>query len=440
LGVYFLFLAYFGVLSLFIDGGFIGAAVKRISEGYDKNEYFTAFIVLRTVFIVTVLILLIIFKNYFADIQDSSIFSFLLIALLVSSIYGALQGGVAGAGKMGVHATSNFINNVARVIIQVLAVYFGYEALGLVGGFVGGMLIGCLIDIKYIDLAFSRFSWKHIKSLSTFSFWLFLTSSGVIAYSYADTIMIGYYMDDADVGIYRVVFQFASLALIVTTELRGVLWPKSSYWSASNQTELIEKSMSKAFSYSLLLPIPILMGGVVLGDKLLYFLYGEDFATGYDTLVLLLLVQIINVFQVLYTMYLGSLDRQEDAFKVTAFAAFINVILNVLLIPVLGILGAAVATFVSMAINAYLAGRLLSKSLSIELDYHSIATTVKAATIMAGIVGFYRFIFPLTNIWITLFGVLFGVVIYGVLIIKLERNISNDFKKILSQISNSSVK
>jgi O-antigen/teichoic acid export membrane protein len=40
LGAYFLFLAYFGIFYLIGDGGFGGAAVKRISEGKEPDEYF----------------------------------------------------------------------------------------------------------------------------------------------------------------------------------------------------------------------------------------------------------------------------------------------------------------------------------------------------------------------------------------------------------------
>ena len=43
LGAYFLFLAYFGILNLVGDGGFGGAAIKRISEGKEPNEYLSAF-------------------------------------------------------------------------------------------------------------------------------------------------------------------------------------------------------------------------------------------------------------------------------------------------------------------------------------------------------------------------------------------------------------
>jgi len=51
LGAYFLFMAYYSIFGLVIDGGLGGAAIKRISEGEEENEYFSAFFALRFIFI-----------------------------------------------------------------------------------------------------------------------------------------------------------------------------------------------------------------------------------------------------------------------------------------------------------------------------------------------------------------------------------------------------
>ncbi|WP_269851237.1 oligosaccharide flippase family protein [Methanosarcina horonobensis] len=72
-----------------------------------------------------------------------------------------------------------------------------------------------------------NFQWKHIKSLSVFSFWLFLTSSGVLVFSQADTVLIGHFMDVENVGIYRVVLQFTGIATFSSNALRLTLWLES---------------------------------------------------------------------------------------------------------------------------------------------------------------------------------------------------------------------
>lgn len=435
LGAYFLFMAYYGIVNMVTDGGFGGAVIKRISEGDEQDAYFSASFVLRLLFVVVVVVALIAFRRYFVDLDSAGVFIWLLLALIVSLLYGAVSSGVAGCGKMGIYAAGNFVNHVSRIFIQVAAVFLGFGAAGLAGGFVAGMLIAALIELRFFDLHFVHFGWEHIKSLSTFSFWLFLTSTGALLYSYADVVMIGYFMSNADVGVYRVVFQFTSLAVIATAALRATLWPKVSRWGKIGERGLVEESLSRAFSYSLLLAVPVFVGGVLLGDKLLYFFYGAEFARGYLTFVILLFVQVVNVFQYFFMMYLGALDRQKDSFKVTAVSATANIVLNFVLIPVIGIAGAAIATFVTMALNAVLGRRVLSQIITIRVEYSSVLNILKACIVMALFVGSYRMFVSLSSVWLTLIPVVLGGLLYGLLVLKLDRKICDELKAIVTQMN-----
>lgn len=431
LGAYFLFVAYNGIFSMVADGGFGGAAIKRISEGEESGAYFSAFFVLRVAFTIIVVLVLLVFRNYFVDLNSSGMFVWLLLALLISVFEGPISIGIAGMGKMGIRTTCAGIGNISRIILQVLAIYIGYEAAGLAGGMVAGTLVAALIEFRFFDLHFARFKWHHIKSLSVFSFWLFLTSGGVLVFSQADTIMIGYFMETADVGIYRIALQFTMVATFTTYALRNTLWPKVSRWGKSGEIGLVEESLSRAISYSLILAVPVLMGGVLLGNKLLYFFYGADFASGYLTLVVLLAVQVVNVFQYFFTMYLDALDHPKESFKVTAVGVVSNIVLNMLLIPIMGISGAAIATLVTMTLNAVLARRALSKLITIRLERRSLLNIMAASVVMGVLVGGYRVVVPLTNVWVTLLAVGIGGAAYGVLVLKLDRKICGELRGIV---------
>jgi len=435
LGAYFLFTAYYGIINMVTDGGFGGAAIKRISEGEEQDAFFSAFFVLRSLFVIVIIVALSTFRNYFVDLNNEGIFIWLLLALAASLFYGTVEVGIAGQSKMGISAIGSFIQNLSRIVIQVVAIFIGYGVAGLAGGFVAGMIVAALVELHFFNLHFVLFGSKHIKSLSRFSFWFFLTSTGVILYSSVDTVIIGYYLANADVGIYRVAFQFTSLAVIVTTALRGTLWPKVSRWSKTGDVKNIEKSLSRAFSYSLIMAVPVFTGGVILGDKLLYFFYGAEFAKGYPTFMILLFVQIINVFQFFLTTYLGALDQQKESFKVTAIAVMANIVLNLLLIPMIGILGAAIATMVTMGLNAFLAQKVLSKNMTIRVEHDSILNVLKASVIMALLLGSYRFFIPLSDIWITLVPVILGGMIYSVLILKFDKKMCNELETIATQMN-----
>jgi len=78
LGAYFLFLAYFGILNLIGDGGFGGAAVKRISEGREPDEFFSAFVFIRVALLAVSVTALLWAEPLLKDAPSSGIFFWLL--------------------------------------------------------------------------------------------------------------------------------------------------------------------------------------------------------------------------------------------------------------------------------------------------------------------------------------------------------------------------
>ena len=434
LGGYFLFLAYFSIIGLMADGGFSSAAVKRISEGEEQNEYFSAFVVLRSLFVAVVIVVLIVSRSYFIDLDNAGTFTWLLLALIISLLYGAVSGGIQGCGKIGIHATGNFIDRISRIIVQVPAIFMGFGVAGLAGGVVVGMFIGSIVKLRFFELRFVRFGWKHIKSLSNFSLWVFLITSGTVVFSTADTVMIGYYLNNVDVGVYRIVLQFTSLAAITTAALRSTLWPRVSRWDKISETGLIEESLSRAFTYSLILAIPLFVGGALLGDRLLYFFYGADFVN-YMTLMVLFTMQIVNIFQYFFTTYLSAINQLKELFKITVVAVIANIALNAMLIPVMGISGAAVATLMTMTLNAVLARRVLARFITLRVERSSLLNIFKASIAMGLVVGVYRLVVPLSSIWVTLVPVILGGVVYGVLVLKFDRKIYEELKGIMIRMN-----
>ena len=433
LGAYFLFIAYFGIISLMTDGGFGGAAVKRISEGEEQDAYLSAFVVLRSVFVTVVLTALIVFRGLFVDLDSAGTFTWLLVALFVSLLHGAVSSGIAGCGKIGISATADFINNVSRILIQVVAVFLGYGVAGLAGGFVMGLLVGSIIQLRFFDLHLVRFGWRHLKSLSSFSVWSFLVGGGSLVFVYSDSVMIGYFLNNADVGVYRVIFQFTAFAAFTTITLRKTLWPRVSRWDKIGETGLIEESLSRAFTYSLILALPLFVGGALLGDRLLYFFYGANFVS-YPTLILLFTVQIVNIFQYFFSTYIIAMDQVKEMSKIIVVAVFANIVLNAVLIPLMGISGAAVATLVTMSLNAILARRVLVRMITLRVERSCLLNIFKASIAMGVVVGGYRLVVPLSSVWLALIPVVLGGVVYGAAVLKFDRNIYEELKGIIEQM------
>ncbi len=434
LGAYFLFLAYLGIFDLIGDGGFGGAAVKRISEGKDQSAFFTAYMFLRVLLIAGSVLLLIILRDYFVDLRESGTYSWLIVALIVGIFSSSIGRGIYGTGKVGVYQISNLLGNVIRVLVQILAVFLGYGLAGLAGGFIAGIIVGGAINFQFLELRLTRFNPGHLKSLFSFSFWSFLASSGTLVYTYSDTILIGYFLGNADVGVYRTAFQLTSIATFTTIALQTVLFPKISGWGTDGNLHIVEMAMARSFSYALILAIPVAVGGWLLGDKLLFYLYGAPFAVGAPALAVLLAVQIVNVFMYLLTSSLSALDQPKESFKVTAVAATANILINIALIPLVGIVGAAIATLATMLLNAALAYRVLSRFIHVGLERRPVLNICIAALVMAAAVSILRVIVPLDSVFALFLAVLLGGIVYTLVLLRLDRAFLDDFREIIIQL------
>ncbi|MDW7727989.1 MAG: polysaccharide biosynthesis C-terminal domain-containing protein, partial [Candidatus Methanoperedens sp.] len=144
---------------------------------------------------------------------------------------------------------------------------------------------------------------------------------------------------------------------------------------------------------------------------------------------------IVNVFQYFFTAYLTAMNRLKELFNITVAAVITNIALNAALIPVIGISGAAVATLVTMTLHAILARRVLARKITLRVERSSLLNFLKASIAMGAVLGVYRLVVPLSNVWITLVPVMLGGVVYGLLILKLDRKIYEELKEIMARMN-----
>src|SRR5690606_33286676 len=156
---------------------------------------------------------------YMVDLDSSDLFWWLVLALIVNLPLCIASSGNYGLGKTGVVQGGNLLNNLTRIILQIILVFLGYQIAGLAGGFVAGLTIGFLFNYRYLEVRLGRFNNSHLKSLFNFSFWSFLAWSGLLVLTTVDVVFISYFMGNSEVGVYRVALQLASLGVFVALAL-----------------------------------------------------------------------------------------------------------------------------------------------------------------------------------------------------------------------------
>jgi O-antigen/teichoic acid export membrane protein len=142
-------------------------------------------------------------------------------------------------------------------------------------------------------------------------------------------------------------------------------------------------------------------------------------------------MEVATIFVTLQIMCLNAMNHPRNSFIATSLAAVVNIVLNLTFIPVIGITGAALATLISIALNAFLSYYYLSQSIAISLERSSIRNILIATIFMSGPVLLFRFSLGISSL-LSLFGaIIIGAGIYFIVLFRLDQDIWNEMRDLI---------
>ncbi|MDD4127651.1 MAG: oligosaccharide flippase family protein, partial [Methanomicrobium sp.] len=434
LGEYWIFLAYFGVFSIISDGGSSGAAVKKISEGHDSEEYFTASLVIRFILIAATVFIVILSASLFVDFGETGLLPFLLAAIIISGISSVISSGVYARGNVGINQISGLVDFLVRIAVQVICVYAGFLTGGLAAGFIAGLTAGIFVNLGHLKIHIKKFSRHHIKSLAAFSGWTFLSSAFMCITAYAGTILVGYFLKSSDAGIYTTALALTSVVTFSASALQTALYPKFSRWHAERNFEYIENALSRIFTYSLALALPAVSGGIILGKEILYYLYGADFAEGYSALIFLFIAQLAQIFVISSLMTINAAGHPDCAFKAVAIQSMAVLALNIIFIPFIGIAGAGLSLMAANIAGAIITLWYAGQFTKIKFQKTQIRNILFSVILMTAFLLFSKTILPPQSWYHALILVICGALVYCIILLKTDSEITNNLKVLLFDI------
>lgn len=215
-------------------------------------------------------------------------------------------------------------------------------------------------DAKAIKGSFSR------DELLKTSIPLMWVASLNLVLSYMDSFMIGIFMSSADVGLYNVAAKVVLLSSMILVAINGVVSQKFSvYWETNNHKKL-EYLAQSSTCYLFIISTIVLLFFVIFNQYILG-IYGQEYIVAWPVLFVLAFAQFVvlatgPVASLLMMTGNGSFHKNN-----TFVSAVINFILNLLFIPFFGIIGAAVATAISLVVKNVLAVIYVKKNLRINV-------------------------------------------------------------------------
>ena len=141
------------------------------------------------------------------------------------------------------------------------------------------------------------------------------------------------------------------LANFIRISVNSIAAPKFAELFHSDKIHELENVARKTSKLLSIATLPVAVGLIVFGYHILGAFYGEEFTAGYDALILLVAGQLLSAMVGPVGHLLNMCGREKQCRNILIAGAIINFALNLVLIPIWGITGAAVANMVAVIFN-----------------------------------------------------------------------------------------
>jgi len=177
---------------------------------------------------------------------------------------------------------------------------------------------------------------------------------GTVSYKtieFADRYMIDYFLDRKAVGVYSFFANMANvLNIVLFTVVISVLYPLLVEAILNKNTgkfqEIFSRFRKEIYFYSIAMAVIL----SILLPILLIWIGKDAYLKQFYVFLLLIAGNFLLNLSFLYHYIIYAHRQDWKIFKATFLGALLNVILNIILIPLIGISGAAVATLISFAV------------------------------------------------------------------------------------------
>jgi len=316
---------------------------------------------------------------------------------------------------------------IRSLLLVMLAAAFILMGFGPVGAVTALLLteVGTLAFVAMVVRPHFRPSTLNhretTKKMLAFGSRIFIASAVYLVNTYTDTILIGYLLTETDVGRYAVAVAIARVAFLsLPGSISTVNYPAISEYYSKGLTDAVEAVISRSVRYSLALLSMTGLLLICLAGPIIEFLFGPAYLPAVPAFIVLVYGMIVFGAVSSVGPSLSAMNRPGLSSKVNILVAGVNVVLDLMLIPLFGITGAAAGTAVSCTLLAVLILYILHRVFSVQVESAMIAKTFGVFTafllaffLLQGVVHPYVLVAALT--------VLYGIYIYRAVLTPLDK-------------------
>lgn len=271
----------------------------------------------------------------------------------------------------------DFSKNLFVLGFILLFFYFGLGVLSPVLAYLAMVFMLPLIFLPVIlrSFKFSKYklvlSKELVKKFFIFGMPFVFVSISAIVIAQVDTLLLTYFRSLEEVGIYNVVLPFSLLLLQFSSAISVILFPMCSEFWAKGQKERLINAVNFIYRYSFMVVIPLGLLIFYFTPSLLRIFFGEDYLPGSSAMRILLVGVMLYSIANINQYVIAGIGKPKIVAKIVGLSALFNLLGNLVLIPIYGIIGAAIMTSLSYILSLVLSliylKRLIGLKISIKL-------------------------------------------------------------------------
>lgn len=429
------FLAVVGLFSIVFSFGLGSAAQHFISYHIGIKDYhaarWTIYKIISWGFLFAILgTLALVFLSsdvsliFLHNTHYSGLVRLLSIDLLGNLLFGVLNGSLLGLQNFRVSA---MINSVIWGVY-----YFGAIGMALylrdldavVVGWIFGIFLGVFIESLVVFRTIRHYltpkktGGTRTNVIMKYSFPILLSS--IIGYgaAYADRFIVTGLLTLSSLGVYNFALLVASSIGFLAVPFNNMLLPKFSYLFALGRKSEIKENVKAS---SLLLSsvyVPAALGIAALSPEIIFLLGGVNYSGGSVPLAIIMIFSAIFVSQNIFTQAVASVRKTHLFLYASVASLSANVVLSIILIPMFGLLGAAIGFSSVYAANFSVLAYFARRERVVGLDLIGMFKIWVASAVMFLVVwviseGITHFVSH-NNFFIVMY-ILLGLAVYSVI-------------------------
>ncbi|SDN05593.1 flippase [Bacillus sp. OK048] len=394
----------------------------RSASGKEKNQIFSELFLINALATSICIVAYLIMLNVFETPSTLNIIFGLLIVLNYFNIEWVYQ----GLEKYQYIAMRSLAIKVISLILMLILVktkqdiwiYAIIVCFGTVGNYIFNMVqLRRYVNFRFFNLKVSR----HFKPIIIF----FASVLAIELYSLLDITMLTKMSNPESVGYFSNAVKIVKMLAGTFTAIGAVLLPRLSIYYSQNDLKRVEEVINTFLKIMIFISIPSCVGLVLISDKIVFVLFGRDFLPAIETIKILSpLLILMPLSGGVFGQLLLTTDKEKTFFKCVFFGTCVNVILNVILIPLYNQNGAAIASVATEAMVTALMLVACRKLTKIPLNVKYYLSIGISAFCMALVITLVEKIFSGVSLLpLMVLDVVLGALTYFIILLMLKNDI-----------------